>query len=188
MNNTGKSEPDDLDESGSSLGDNTKSQRSPIYLIGLVGVLLVFLVIGFQAFGILYSIVFPPSPPLPSDITEVRHTPVDHGVDEWVYQTEQDACGVVAFYIDIGGICQFPTGACENDAADDIRISSSGEHVATCVGESTFNMFAYRWEANIADSYQSDAGGTVFSLLREVFWTGAVPPRIDPRQGFGFGD
>jgi len=187
MNNTGKSKPDE-DESVQALDDETTSQRSPILLIGLVGVLLVFLVIGVQAFGILYSIVFPPTPPLPTNITEVRHTPVDHGVDEWLYQTEQNACDIVTFYEEVGGVCQFPTGACENEASEDFRFSQSGEHVATCVGESEFNIFVYRWEANIADSYQSDVGGTIFSLIREVFWTGAVPPRIDPRQGFGLGD
>jgi len=187
MNNTGKSESDDIDENNLVLDDETATQRSPILLVGLVGVLLVFLVIGFQAFGILYSIVFPPMPPLPQNMIEVRHTTVDHGVDEWLYQTDQNACDVVQYYQEAGGICHFPTGdACIT--SDETRFNTSGQHIATCVGTEQFNMFVYRWEANIADSYQSDAGSTKFTVLREVFWTGAVPPRLDPRQGFDFGD
>lgn len=188
MNNTGKSEPDDIGELLQPLEDEAETQRSPILFVGLVGVLLVFLVIGFQAFGILYSIVFPPMPPLPENMIEVRYTAVDHGVDEWLYQTDQSACDVVQYYQDVGGVCYFPSEGCISKPADEIRFSSSGVHVATCIGTEQFNMFVYRWEANIADSYQADAGGTKFTVLREVFWTGAVPPRLDPRQGFDFGD
>ena len=188
MNNIGKSEPDDIAENNPEVEDDPNTQRSPIFLIGLVSVLLVFLVIGFQAFGILYSIVFPPKPPLPQNVTEVRHTPVDHGVDEWLYQTSDDACDIAQYYEQAGGVCHFPSESCNRQASDEIRFSTSGEHVATCIGVEQFNIFAYRWEANIADSYQSEEGSTKFTLIREVFWTGAVPPRFDPRQGFDFGD
>jgi hypothetical protein len=188
MNSIGKSEANDISEPNQIPDDGTTGRRSPILIAGLVGVLLICLIIGIQAFGILFSIVFPPFPPLPESVIEVRHTPVDHGVDEWVYQTQQNACDVVQYYEEAGGLCSFPSGSCQDESPDDIRLITSGQHVATCVGESQFNIFAYRWEANIADSYQSDDGGTQFGLIREVFWTGAVPPRFDPRQGFPIDD
>ena len=186
MNNIGKSEPNDISGDNLISEDETTSGRSPIVLFMLAGVLLVFLVIGVQAFGILYSIVFPPMPPLPQNVTEVRHTNIDHGVDEWLYQTDQNACDVVQYFEIKGAQCHSTTPQCNIETSDETRFSTSGEHVATCIGQVQFNIFAYRWEANIADGYLSSEGSTQFSLIREVFWTGSVPPRLDPRQGFDF--
>jgi hypothetical protein len=188
MNNAGRNDPNDLGEDTLVPEDEPATQRSPILLLVLVAVLLVFLIIGIQAFGILYSIMFPPMPPLPQNVSEVRHTSIDHGVDEWLYQTEQNACDIASYYEIKGGQCRFTSDSCGDESSDEIRLSSSGKHVATCIGEAQFSLFAYRWEANIADGYRDDDGSTQFSLIREVFWTGAVPPRLDPRRGFGLDD
>lgn len=187
MNNAGKVDTEATIEPDDALEDDQPtSGRSRLLLVIFVGVLIACLVIGIQAFGILYSIVFPPAPPLPSDVIEARHTSIDHGVDEWVYQTNQPACDVVEFYEQQGGVCAMRADSCVDDAPENVTFGTVGQHVATCTGAIEFSLFAYRWEANIADGYQD--GQTQFNLIREVFWTGAVPPRLDPRKGFEFGD
>ena len=185
MNSTGKIEPDNETKMDGASDDSPSGKRSPILLILLGGILIVCLVIGVQAFGILYSIVFPPSPPLQDAVTEVRQTNIDHGVDEWCYETEQDACEVMRYYQSKNGQCSLAENACSENTEESVTFGTVGQHVATCIGAVEFNIFAYRWEANIADGYQG--GITQFNLLREVFWTGAVPPRLDPRKGFDFG-
>ena len=149
MNKTGKSESEDTDQTSLVPEDEALSRRSPALLIVLAGVLIVCLVIGLQAFGILYSIFFPPLPPVPEFVNEVRHTVVDHGVDEWLYRTEQNACEIVRFYELMGGQCRIPTGICEDQSSDNIVSGNVGQHVATCVGEVQFNIFAYRWETEV---------------------------------------
>lgn len=187
MNNAGRVDSEATIEPDESLeGDQPTSGRSRLLLVIFAGVLIASLVIGIQAFGILYSIVFPPAPPLLPDVTEARHTSIDHGVDEWVYQTNLPACDVVEFYEQKGGACAIRVDLCIDDASENVTFGTVGQHVATCTGAVEFSLFAYRWEANIADGYQDMQ--TQFNLIREVFWTGAVPPRLDPRKGFEFGD
>lgn len=185
MNNAGKSEPDTKSKIEATTEDGS-AQRSPILLIGMTIIVIICLVIGVQAFGILYSIVLPPVPPLPDDAIEVRHTQIDHGVDEWLYEIEQDACVIAQFYESQDGLCRFTTNACGDEPSDNFSFGTSRQHIATCIGEVQFSMFAYRWEANIADKSEGDNTLTQYSLIREVFWTGAVPPRLDPRNGFEF--
>jgi len=185
MNNAGKIESDDKIKLEDTPASELSSSRSPLVLVLLAGVLVICLIIGVQAFGILYSIAFPPSPPVPDVVTQVRHTAIDHGVDEWLYETEQDACEVMQYYQSQDGVCHVAVDTCGDDSQETVTFGTVGQHVATCFGEVSFNIFAYRWEANIANGYQG--GLTQFSLIREVFWTGAVPPRLDPRKGFDFG-
>lgn len=185
MNNAGINNPDTKPKHEDE--ESTSKRRSPLVFLLLAGVVVVSLVIGFQAFGILYSIIFPPSPPIPDDVIEIRHDNIGYGVDDWLYRTQSDACEVVTYYESIGGECRRVPGQCGGDD-DAVSFNSSTQQVATCIGEEKFSLFAYRWEANIATGYQYDDGETQFNLFREVFWTGAVPPRLDPRQGFEFED
>lgn len=184
MNNAGRSDPEDKIKTEDTADNTTTGRRSPILLVLLASVLIICLIIGVQAFGILYSIVFPPMPPLPDNTTETRHTSIDHGVDEWVYETDQDACAVMSYYQSQDGLCRVAANVCGEAPQESVSFGAVGQHIATCIGEVKFNIFAYRWEANIADGSQD--GVTQFSLIREVFWTGEVPPRLDPRKGFDF--
>jgi len=183
MNNAGINKP----ETKSKLeeGEVPEKGRSPLLLLVLAMLVAGSLAIGFQAFGILYSIALPPAPPLPDDVIEVRHDNIDYGVDDWLYRSSSDACDIVAFYESQGGECRLVPNQCVGDDGA-VSYSRSSQQVATCIGEVEFSIFAYRWEANIATGYQQEDGQTQFNLLREVFWTGAVPPRLDPRQGLDF--
>lgn len=175
-------------ETKSKHDEESANSRSPLLFVLLAGVVIVSLIIGIQAFGILYSIVFPPLPPLPNNVTEVRHDNIAYGVDDWLYHSSSDACDIVQFYEDAGGTCRVVANQCVNGEAVTSSTSRSSQQVAFCTGDVTFSLFAYRWEANIAASSRYDDTQAEFNLLREVFWTGAVPPRLDPKQGFEFGD
>ncbi len=146
------------------------------YLIfGMLGVALAIYVLT-QVLGVLYGIVFPPMPPLPDvDLIELRHESDVYGVDEWLYGTQADACRVLRYYQSQGATCTYNQDVCDQiDASPEV----AGQNVGRCVGEVEFSIFAMRWEANIAGGYVQDSP-TQFSLKREVFWTGSIPPELN---------
>jgi hypothetical protein len=147
-----------------------------VILLGILAVLLAVF-IGTQVLGVLYTILFPPAPPLPANTTQISHQNLDYGVDDWEYGTDQSGCDVVTFYMDKGGVCRAAPFACGGQLSlGDNSGDGSAEHVARCVGETHVSLFAMRWEAIIATGYSS-GGKTHFRLTREMYWTGAVPPK-----------
>jgi hypothetical protein len=147
--------------------------RRPRLLLVLGAVALVLAVyIGAQVIGVLYGIIFPPPPPVPSNVTELTHTNEAHGVDDWLYGVDVPGCAVVKFYVDNGATCVIAPTMCNSQ--DTPSPNTPGQHVATCTGQSKFSIFAMKWEATIAEGYTTQ-GQTHFRLLREVYWTGAVP-------------
>lgn len=139
-----------------------------ILALGIVGLLLT-LYIGTQVMGVLVGILFPPGPPLPLNITLISYQSSEHGLDEWVYDVSLSTCNVAAYYESMGGRCEVPPESCSND---------STPLAVTCTGESNFSIFAMRWDAIIEPG--GDTEHSNLSLSREVFWTGAVPPREFP--------
>lgn len=138
-------------------------------MLGVAGLLLAFY-IGSQVLGVLVGILFPPTPPLLSNLTLVSHQNDGHGVDAWVYDVAQSPCEVVIFYQSSGGTCEVAPDYCQQ--------SNNIPSVVICSGEVTFSIFAMRWDAVIDPGATSDQ--TRLRLSREVFWTGAVPPREFP--------
>jgi hypothetical protein len=126
--------------------------------------------IGSQVIGVLVAILFPPVPPLPLNLTLVSHQSGEHGLDNWVYDAGQTPCNAVAFYESVGGSCEITPGYCQD--------TSTAVQVATCSGEIRFSIFAMRWDVII--SPVADPEHSELRLSREVFWTGAVPPRDFP--------
>jgi hypothetical protein len=161
--------------------------RIPISLL-LIGIitLLLALFIGTQVLGVLYSILFPPGPPLPGESVVTLHTPSDYGVDEWVYASASPACDVVRFYQEQGGSCRVAPLWCGDQPTDDDSFSAAGsprQNVAQCTGESRFSIFSQSWEVIIATG--DNPQQTTFRLAREIFWSGQVPP--NPESIFGEG-
>ncbi len=155
------------------------SRRVPwrIIVLGVVTLLLA-VIIATQVLGVLYVIVFPPGPPLPGDLTLLRHVNSDYGVDEWLYDSRQQACDVLAFYMNSGGECRIGQSQCADTANDDPNASelvSPGQHIARCIGESKVSIFGMRWQAIIATGPHPDVP-TEFRVTREIYWTGQIPP------------
>lgn len=149
-----------------------------VMLLGGAALALAVL-IGTQVIGVLYSIIAPPSPPLPEGAHLLSHTGLDYGVDDWLYGTDENACAVARFFQDRGGVCRVTVGECEGDSSRLLEPApAEPQHVAQCVGEVYFSIFAMRWEVTIASGYEKD-GQTHFGLSREVFWTGSIPPRLE---------
>jgi hypothetical protein len=149
-----------------------------VLIIGAVAVILA-IVIGTQVVGVLYSILFPPGPPLPNGVKLISHQNIDYGVDEWVYGTDEDACKVVAFYQNAGGQCSVAPTWCGRSQGLNSQggVPTIGQSVAQCNGQSQFSIFALSWKTFIGSGYPS-GGQTQFRIRREVFWTGTVPVQL----------
>lgn len=166
----------------SSSGIPDKPQSSDIVihrprLLLVIGgaALLLLLYLSTQVIGVLYAIVFPPLPPVPAEVRELRHENEDYGVDQWLYASDLEACEVVRFYQRLTDSCVIAPGRC--GAGSEIDIQTPGQHIARCYGDQYFSIFAMRWRVNIATGNPNSeaSGSTEFSLEREVYWTGSIP-------------
>lgn len=162
--------------SGSPEAEAPSVRRGLLPLILAIIAVGLAVFVGLQVIGVLYSIIFPPVPPRPASVTELAHTSEAYGVDAWDYGTADDACAVARFYINNNGECKFGPKICDAGFVNDTSMQP-GSHVAQCSGVMAFSIFAMRWQAIIATGYR-DGNPTHFKLLREIFWTGEVPPAI----------
>jgi hypothetical protein len=178
INSSGRPDPS-LEESEDVIP--TEDEQRPFPLKWILLSLLILggaCIIGFQVIGVLYVIVFPPTPPVPDGAVEVSHVNSDYGVDQWVYLTTEPACDVLRFYLNEGVQCRLTpncdvapaTGAAPNT-------ENTSQVVARCAAEEQASIFAMRWQLIIAIS---PSLRTEFRLEREVFWTGAAPPLQQP--------
>jgi hypothetical protein len=141
----------------------------------LLGVIGIFLVLGgillIQFVPILLGIVSPPMPPLPADAQQISHHPIEHGVDEWTYESSQHACVVQTYYSTLADSCR-GTVVCNNVKPTDPL--PTNQVVAQCTGHMDFSMFTMQWIATIAAD--GDGLQSVFQISRETFWGGKIPP------------
>ncbi len=166
-----------------SAGSPDESSRKFPWLLVLLGVILVLaLVIGTQVIGVLVAILSPPEPPLPTGAQQLSHVSVEHGIDEWVYGSDMNACEVVSFYYENDGICVVEPVWCFDDQKLAPRAGGGWQPVATCSADMTFSIFAMRWRAIISAGH-ADGGQTHVELSREISWSGALPPE-NPSEGF----
>jgi hypothetical protein len=154
-------------------------KRSPLPIAVLLiagGVVILVALFAVQLLSILYAILFPPLPPLPASVTSIRHSSVSYGVDEWLYTADAEACAVFLFYQPLSQDCPLLPAACENITPEEPLLPRT--HIAQCSGSQYFSLFAMRWSVNIAAA-ENDGTKTIFSLMREVFWGGQIPPSMD---------
>lgn len=146
---------------------------------GLLPLLVAVVLVGIALFaasqfiGVLYGLVFPAKAPVPSNVTELEYSSEAYGVDQWLYSTSEDACVLVRFFENNGGVCNVSPDICSGGFIGSGPFSPS-TNVAQCTGDVTFSIFAMRWRSNIATGY-SDGDPTRFQLGREVYWTGILP-------------
>lgn len=159
--------------------DGTETTAAPRRRRGLLPLLVAVVLVGIALFvasqfiGVLYGLVFPAKAPVPQNVTELEHTSEAYGVDQWLYSTSEDACVVVRYYENNGGVCNIAPSICDGGFITSDPISPA-THVAQCTGDVMFSIFAMRWRSNIATGY-SDGDPTRFQLSREVYWTGTLP-------------
>jgi hypothetical protein len=141
-------------------------------VLGVIGIFLVLAgVMLVQAVPILLGIVSPPMPPLPSAVREISHHPIEHGVDEWTYESDQHACVVQQYYSTLADNCRGTVVCAGVKPTDPLP---TNQVVAQCTGHMDFSMFTMQWIATIA----ADGNGlqSVFQISRETFWGGKIPP------------
>jgi hypothetical protein len=132
--------------------------------------------IGTQVIGVLVAIVSPPEPPLPTGAQQLSHSSQEHGIDEWVYSSDTNACEVIKFYRENDGVCEVDPVWCFDDQNLAPRPGSGWQPVATCSADSTFSIFAMRWQAKISAGY-AEGGQTHVEISREISWSGGLPPQ-----------
>lgn len=166
-----------MSSTGSAEPRRDDAVRVPVRLIviGIVTVTLA-LVIGTQVIGVLYAILFPPVPPLPSETRLISHTNVDYGVDEWLYTVNDAPCDVLRFYRDRADECRVVPLLCDPTQPGSETVTAVNQHIARCEAQVQFSIFALRWEVVIGTGASADEPVQI-KLDREVFWTGAVPPQ-----------
>jgi len=157
------------DEAGSA------GRRFPWLLILLAVVLVLALVIGTQIVGVLVAIVAPPEPPVPAGAKQLSYASQEQSIDEWVYASTANACEIVNFYRENGGICIVDPVWCFDDQNVSPRAGTGWQPVATCSADVTFSIFAMRWRAKISGGHD-DSGQTEVQLSREISWSGGLPP------------
>jgi len=158
--------------------DDDSGWAPPLWLIGVAVVALVgAVVVGIPIFQALYTLVFPPEPPLPDGVIELEAENLGHGYDRWLYQSTLNVCEVAAFYEESGSRCFTPPGMCVDGEYN--RVGYPVEFTPTCVGADTYSAFGVRWELTMDSVWtptNPDAqDGTVFSLERETLWSGPSP-------------
>lgn len=140
-------------------------------LFGLAA--LVFIAVtGPRLVGILFAIISPPEPPVPEGVRLLGYSRQAWGTDIWDFDTQADLCDVTAFYVEQGGVCPILPPRC----APESETGQSADFVAVCTGDMEFSIFALRWRFEVP--LRSAPGPRVrFSLGREIFWTGDLPPQ-----------
>jgi len=148
-------------------------RRVPLLAILLLVVALILAVyIGTNVLTVLFGVISPPLPPLPPAMESVTHTSEAYGVDYWKYTSTTDACEVVQYIEDHGGVCQLAPLQCGEyrETTQDFSIANSV--VGRCGGKVSFSIFNMTWWGLIMRT--SDAK-TQLELEREVYWLGTGP-------------
>ncbi len=147
--------------------------RPPLLLILLLIALLgLALFVGTNLLGVLFAVIAPPVPPLPPAMTEIEHTSVAYGVDDWKYSSPTDACEVVKSIEQNDGVCQLMPLQCSDAHATTGDFIVNNALVARCGGKVAFSIFNMQWWAHVT---RSSATETQLELHREVYWVGSGP-------------
>lgn len=162
----------DIGNTSADLTPASPARRPPfLAILLLVAVVALAFFIGTNVLSVLYAIIAPPLPPLPPNMEQVSHESPAYGVDNWKYSTTQDACELVKYVQDNGGVCVVAPMTC-GEFRDEGSGNSSLALVARCSGDMAFSIFNEQWWSLI----MRQASGTAsFELRREVFWIGIGP-------------
>ena len=153
-------------------GADASRRPSPLLILLLIVVLGLALFVGTNVLGVLFAVIAPPMPPLPPNMTEIEHTSVAYGVDDWKYTSPTDACEVVKAIVQNGGDCQLMPLQCADaqTTTGDFQVNTA--LVARCGGKVAFSIFNMQWWAHVTRNSDTE---TQLELHREVYWIGTGP-------------
>ena len=145
---------------------------SPLALALLLAVVALAIFIGTNVLSVLYAVVAPPAPPLPPDMEQVSHDSPAYGVDHWTYTTTRDACEVVQYVQENGGVCVLAPMQCGEYRENSGDFSVGQSIVARCSGKIAFSIFHEQWSSVILRNLDDTVK---YNLDREVYWMGTGP-------------
>jgi hypothetical protein len=149
-----------------------QARRIPfLALVLMIAVVGLAFFIGTNILTVLFAVVSPPAPPLPPDLALVSHESPAYGVDTWKYSTPGDACTLVKYLQDNGGVCIYAPNQCGQYRESDPNFANGNIVVGRCEGEIAFSIFNEQWWSLITKS--RDTG--YLEMQREVFWIGTGP-------------
>jgi hypothetical protein len=148
-------------------------RRVPLVAILLLAVAVILgIFIGTNVLSVLFGVISPPLPPLPPAMEQVTHTSEDYGVDYWKYLSSTDACEVVQYLQDHGGVCQLAPLQCGEYREVEPGMSVNNTVVARCGGKVAFSIFNMTWWGLVMRTPDTK---TQLELGREVYWLGTGP-------------
>ncbi|MDZ4763699.1 MAG: hypothetical protein SGI73_04045 [Chloroflexota bacterium] len=158
--------------SGAPPSPKDESPRRFPFVAVIVGVaaLALALYVATQVIGVLYGIIAPPAPPLPSDVQQTSYTNRAHGVDTWSYSVPMEACAVARYYVSLGATCEYALMQCTAGETDPTPFSASEIGIARCTGETKFSIFTMGYTIAISHSMGALTTSQI-EVEREVYWT-----------------
>lgn len=174
MNNSGSANDTSVTQEPEIENGGNSPRRSPSLLLVLLLILglVLAIYIGTNVIGVLFGMVSPPLPPLPTGLTETNHINEAYGADVWTYASAEDGCSFVEFYQQFG-VCTVAPFQC-GELREPPNLSTGETTVtARCTGGQEFSIFNMKWWALI--SRLNTDGTTRIELEREVFWIGEGP-------------
>jgi len=155
-------------------GATPKETRRPplLALLLLIAAVVLAFYIGTNVLSVIFAVIAPPLPPLPTGMDQVTHTNEAYGVDYWKYTSTGSACEYVKYVQDNGGVCAiapFQCGAYGDSQGD---FTNGNVTVARCSGQMAFSIFHEQWYSLIQRTPDHKAQ---FELNREVYWIGTGP-------------
>lgn len=149
------------------------ARRIPVLaIILLVAAVALAIYIGTNVLGVLFAIVVPPSPPVPPNMDLASHESVSYGVDTWKYTTSGDACEVVQYIQDNGGVCRLAPMQCGEYRELHEQFDIATSVVGRCDGKVDFSIFHMQWYAILTRLPNTLVQ---LELHREVYWIGTGP-------------
>ncbi len=158
---------------GTPQESSAASRRPPLLaLILLLAVVAVAVYIGTNVLTVLFAVIAPPAPPMPSNMVEATHVSDGYGVDRWTYTSTGDACQLVQYILDNGGVCHVAPMQCGEyrELHEDFTIVDSV--VARCDGQIPFSIFNQQWWAIVT---RQPPDKIQLEVNREIFWIGTGP-------------
>jgi hypothetical protein len=152
--------------------NSTQPRRIPfLALVLMFAVVMLAFYIGTNILTVLFAVVSPPNPPLPDNLTLTSHDSPAYGVDTWKYSTPDDACDLVKYFQENGGVCVYAPNQCGQFRESDPNFANGSILVGRCSGEIPFSIFNEQWWSLITKS-RTEA---YLETNREVFWIGTGP-------------
>jgi hypothetical protein len=163
-----------MTDTNSDTKTSTRERRGvPLWMpiVGLTIAFLLALFVASQVFPILSALVFPPELATPpGNVRIIEKVNKGQGLDETLYAIDAPACGVVRYYQDLIGGCNYDISAPCTGSAEISGVPQSALPIAQCVARQSFGSagdFGVLWRIFISTGTTQEEQ-TYFRVIREI--------------------